>query len=364
MTKELVIVQKTKVSTFPPLMTAIEALCRLGVNITLICGDELEENIPFLEKNCKKVIILNIPDARNIVEKVLVWSRIRYHVWKTIKREGLMNHTFYLPTADTVLAMGLKTMKLSYILNLYELYDEAPMYLRNLKKYALKAKLITCPDYTRAHILRVWWRLDKTPVIIPNRPLERPILEGNLPVEVDESLAKIKNKKIIHYQGLITPDRDLEPICNAVKDMPDFVLILMGRKSEYLEKLLSISDNIIYIPFVVPPKHLIVTQRARIGLLSYDHSCLTNIFCAPNKVWEYSSLGVPMLGNDIPGLKNVIEPAKMGLCADYTNIDQIKKSIQSIDINYEQFAKNSYEYFDSVTMDGMFNDIINQINSI
>lgn len=135
MEKELVIVQKTKVSTFPPLMAAIEALCRLGIKITLICGDELEENMSFLHKYCHKVILLNIPDARNTLDKVLVWSKIRYRVWKTIKQEELMHHTFYLPTADTVLAMGPKTMRLHYILNLYELYDEAPMYLRNLKKY-------------------------------------------------------------------------------------------------------------------------------------------------------------------------------------------------------------------------------------
>lgn len=361
MGKQLVIVQKTKVSTFPPLMAAIEALSRLGVCITLICGDELEENMRFLHKYCARVIMLNIPDAKNTFEKLLVWSRIRRHVWKTIKKEDLMNHTFYLPTADTVLAMGPKTMKLHYILNLYELYDEAPVYLRSLKKYALRASLITCPDYTRAHIFRVWWKLAKTPIVIPNRPLGRPTLEGQLPKSVEDILGKIKGKKIIHYQGLITSDRDLAPICYAIKELSEFVLVLMGRETEYLEKLLAISDRIIYIPFVLPPKHLIVTKIARIGMLSYDHSCLTNIFCAPNKIWEYASLGVPMLGNDIPGLKNVIEPARMGMCADYANVDQIKKCIIAIDENYEQYSKNSYEYFDSVTMSGMYDPIVEQI---
>ena len=361
MEKELVIIQKTKVSTFPPLMAAIEALSNQGVKITLLCGNELEEVMPFLYKYCKKVIMLNVPDAKNTLEKVFVWLKIRRRVWRTIKKEGLMNATFYLPTADTVLAMGPRTMKLRYVLNLYELYDEAPMYLRNLKKYALKAQLITCPDYTRAHIFRTWWNLSKTPCVIPNRPLRRPTLEGDLPQNVIDILEKIKGKKIIHYQGLITPDRDLEPICNIVKDLPEFVLILMGRRTEYLEKLLSISDNIIYIPFIAPPKHLIVTKMATIGMLSYDHSCLTNIFCAPNKIWEYSSLGVPMFGNDIPGLKNVIEPAHMGLCSEYTDAEQTKKCILSISNNYKEFAINSYNYFDSVSMNQMYLPIINQI---
>ena len=97
--------------------------------------------------------MLNIPDAKSKIEKVLVWSKIRYYVWKTIRKEGLMKHTFYIPTADTLLAMGPRTKRLHYILNLYELFDGTPMYLKNLKEYALKASLITCPDLTRAHIL-------------------------------------------------------------------------------------------------------------------------------------------------------------------------------------------------------------------
>lgn len=361
MAKELVIVQKTKVSSFPPLMATIETLSRLGVEITLICGNELEENMDFLHKYCKKVIMLNIPDAKSKIEKVLVWSKIRYYVWKTIRKEGLMKHTFYIPTADTLLAMGPRTKRLHYILNLYELFDGTPMYLKNLKEYALKASLITCPDLTRAHIFRVWWKLSKTPTVIPNRPLERPTLDGTLPKNVVDIIEQIKSKKIIHYQGLITPDRDLEPICNAVKELPDFVLILMGKETDYLKQLLSISNNIIYVPFLVPPTHLIVTKMASIGLLSYDHSCLNNIFCAPNKIWEYSSLGVPMLGNDIPGLKNVIEPAKMGLCVDYADVEQIKKCITSINNNYELYANNSYAYFDSVSMSDMFTPIVNEI---
>ena len=361
MNKELVIVQKTKVSSFPPLMTAIELLARLGVSITLICGNEHKDNLSFLHKHCKKVIILNIPDANNSLEKIIVWSRIRLSFWKVIHKENLYDKTFYFPTVDTILAMGHRVFNLKYILNLYELYDNVPLYLRNLKKYVLNAQLITCPDYTRAHIFKVWWNLKETPLVIPNRPLSRPIFDEELTDNVKEIFKKIKDKKIIHYQGLITPSRALEPICCAVKDLSDFVLILMGKKTPYLEKLLSISDKIIYIPFLVPPKHLTVTSKARIGVLSYDHSCLNNIFCAPNKIWEYSSLGIPMLGNDIPGLRNVIENYRLGKCVDYNSIDQIKEAIIQIDNNYDRYRSNSYEYFDTVSLDDIFNVFLKSI---
>lgn len=362
MNKELVIVQKTKVSNFPPLMAAIEQLCEKGIDIILICGNERPEAMPFIQKYCKKVIILNILDAKNKLEKPIVWWRIRRNVWKTIKDEQLLGKTFYIPTADTVLAMGHRTLKLDYILNLYELYDGAPAYyLKNLKKYVVKAKFVTCPDLTRAHILRVWHNLSKTPFVIPNRPLNRPTFKGELSKEVCNILKSIEGKKIIQYQGIIGYNRDLEPICNVVKDLPDFVLLLMGRETEYLKKLLKISDNIKYIPFIVPPMHLKVTQNCRIGFLSYDHSCLNNIFCAPNKIWEYSSMGIPMLGNDIPGLKNVIEPAQMGICVDNLDRNQIREAILTIDANYEFFSKKSYSFFDSVSMPKLFEEFIKHI---
>lgn len=358
MNKTLVIVQKTCVSSFPPLMAAIEGISKKNVDIILICGNELKDNIPFLRKFCHKVHILNIPDGKYKIEKLWVWTKFRYKVWKLIKAEKLSKHTFYFPTADTVLALGPRIKSLHYILNLYELYDQLPMYLRNLKQYAVKASMITCPDYTRAHIFKVWWNLKETPIVIPNRPLGRPVIEEDLPREVRNILSRIEGKKIIHYQGLISRDRNLAPICHAVNELQDFVFVLMGRDFNYLKELQKISDKIIHIPFIVPPKHLLVTKMARIGLLSYDHSSLNNIFCAPNKIWEYSSLGVPMLGNEIPGLKNVIESAKIGKCAEYTNIDDIKRAILEIDAHYDSYAKRSFEYFDSVSMDNIYDSVI------
>lgn len=362
MDKSVVIIQKTKVSSFPPLMALMEYFHTNGIHITLICGNEFDSFMPFLQKNCEKVIMLDVEDARpNVFSKLTTWVKIHNKIWKAIKENNLINKTFYIPTADTILAMGPKTKRLKYIFNLYELYDEAPIYLRHLKQYAKPAALITCPDETRAHIFRVWWGLDKTPVVIPNKPLERLNVENNISDVVEQIKIQVGDRKIIHYQGLITPDRGLEPICKAVGGMADYVLILMGRKTEYLEQLLKISENIIYVPFIAPPYHLHMTKLAYIGVLSYDHSCLTNIFCAPNKIWEYSSLGVPMLGNDIPGLFNVINVNNLGRCVDYDDEERVKDAIIDIEKNHEVYSSNSWSYFDSFNMDEAYKKVIDVI---
>ena len=362
MEKEIVIIQKTKVSSFPPLMAFMEYCKKTGVSIILICGNEFPSFMPFLEENCSSVIMLNVDDAKpGILNKLYTWLKFNIKVWSAIRKNKLKNCTFYIPTADTILAMGPRTKRLRYILNLYELYDEAPVYLKHLRQYVAPACLITCPDDTRAHIFRVWWNLKKTPLVIPNRPLSRPETDMEAPAFLSSFLEKIGSKKIIHYQGLITPDRGLEPIVQAVSKMSNYVLVLMGRKSEYLDKLLTMSDNIYHLPFVAPPQHLAVTKRASIGVLSYDHSCLNNIFCAPNKIWEYSSLGVPMLGNDIPGLTKVIQSNRLGECADYDDVASIDKAIRKIENNLEEYSRNSYQYFDNVCMSELYDKVIDAI---
>ncbi|KAA6307134.1 hypothetical protein EZS27_041199, partial [termite gut metagenome] len=39
----------------------------------------------------------------------------------------------------------------------------------------------------------------------------------------------------------------------------------------------------------------------RIGIVSYAFDDLNHVFCAPNKTWEYTGFGIPMLGNNAPG---------------------------------------------------------------
>ena len=45
-----------------------------------------------------------------------------------------------------------------------------------------------------------------------------------------------------------------------------------------------------------------------------DRNSLNRAFCAPNKIYEYSGLRIPAIGNEVPGLVNTIGAAKAGVC--------------------------------------------------
>ena len=365
MISKLVIVHKSSVSLFPPLLTFIEVLKNNGIEVLLICGREDEKFKEHLNKLCAKTYFFDIPIAPiggSKLIKIRSWLEVRFLFWKLIEKENLLSETFYFATADTVLAMGSRVQKLKYILNLYELFDFKPYYLKNLKPYALTASKIVCPEITRANIFKVWWKLDKLPFVVPNRPLARPSFdENNIPEIALTALELIKDKKFIVYQGLITKDRNLTPLCEAIKSVEGYHLVVMGKSTSYLEQLKKEYPHIIHVPFILPPYHLMVTSKSRMGILSYDYSSLNNIFCAPNKIWEYASIGLPMLGNNIPGLYNVIRPYNLGTCVEFDDSKAIARAIAYIDDNHDAISANSYSYFDSVKTEDCILDIVKDL---
>lgn len=347
--KEIVIVHKTCVADFPPLYAFLKYLEKRHYKITLIVGFEHSDLEDELKKICDKYHNLNVTPQRN---KILYWYNVRKTFWKCILENNYQNQLLWIPSADTTIALGSKLLKYKFVLNLYELFDYQFMYLKLLRKFAKKTQLLICSDINRSNILRVWWKLEQTPEVILNKP--HTLITGNkLPLSDDlaEIIKSNNSDKILIYQGLIAEERGLYNVCKVINQLSGYKLLIMGKKNQYSEYLLKSFPNIIHIPFVAPPYHLHITSHAYIGILSYDHSSLNNIFCAPNKLWEFSNFGLPMLGNNIPGLISTIEASKMGKCVDFQNEDEVRNAIAEIDINYQYYSRNSSKFYENYDYD-------------
>lgn len=105
--------------------------------------------------------------------------------------------------------------------------------------------------------------------------------------------------------------------------------------------------NTINIDYIPAPLHLEITSNAYIGLLFYNPDSLNKAFCAPNKIFEYSCFGLPIIGNDIPGLKNTIGNAGAGICTEFS-YERIKEALETIVKNYDEFSANSLRFYSSV----------------
>lgn len=351
--KKICVIDRTNIKLHPPVMSLLDSLSE-GYRITII-SSEYEKSIldryPTFNFTDPDVILPHNKFFRNLA--------FRKRCKKVLKEYFDL---IWIATADTALWMGDMLKNKYYVINLFELYDKHPRYLKRLKCVVKNAKKVIVPEYNRAHIIRTWFELKETPVVIPNKFSDM-VLNKRMGLENVDYKIPLDDKFII-YQGIASRERNLDALCKAVKKIENYKLVMMCAESDYLRELMKKYDFIIHQPFVTPPYHLAITSYAYIGIVTYQHYSLNTIFCAPNKIWEYSSMGLPMIANSIPGLHDTVERYNAGVCVEMDSVDEIIKGIKKISSNYASYVQGTKRLFDSVnireTYKNLFNSLLNE----
>lgn len=233
-----------------------------------------------------------------------------------------------------------------------------------------KAHKIICCEYNRAHITQALFRLKELPVVLPNKPFQIQSGEESeeVPAIVTTLKAQYKNKKIILYQGAFQPERQLDKFFEAIGKLPDeYVFFLMGSSNDYQKHLKKKYENQrnIFVPFLPPPLHLYITEMAHIGILAYNSlgknigQMINVLYCAPNKIYEYSKFGTPMIANDLPALKLAFTENKAGITlTDPLTAQSIISAIKIIDSDYSKYKEESKKLYNNVDMVQIVENII------
>lgn len=337
----------------PPFMTILDSLCddnclkvislesktgkeRLeqlysGKNVQFLSNVTKEECNTFTQKVERKIRnVLNCQTAYH-KEAIKLLSTTEYDLLWVIHEETMFEFRKEL--------IGKK-----YVASFYELNDHRRDFLRIIKPVVQNAEEVLVPEYNRACILRTWLELKTTPTVIPNKPLYHPLRRN---IENPFS-SQLEGKKIILYQGYIQRSRNIDALCEACKDLPDYTIVAMGTGDQsYIDELKAKYPQLIHISFVTPPNHLYITSYAHIAIVKYDFVCLNGIFCAPNKTWEYTGFGIPVLCHNIPGLEYTIGRYGAGVCCDMDDKEAIKTAIKQIDKDYQEYSKNALVFYNS-----------------
>ena len=232
-------------------------------------------------------------------------------------------------------------------------------------------KVVHC-EYNRACIMNGMYGVKGKLNILPNKPYISDEQFQNIPADIqaffDDIKKKIRGRKAILYQGIFNSnERRLEEFCQSMEILSDdYVFIAMGN-GDYWNVLKEryVSDKYIFIPFIKPPYHLLVTQLANIGVLTYlpvrrsFADVINPLYCAPNKVYEYTKFGKPIICNDIPALRSIVEKFDCGGIVDQPMTPEgIARTIGSISNKYKKLAEGAVNYYDSIDMVSIVSDII------
>ncbi|MBC8578955.1 glycosyltransferase family protein [Zhenhengia yiwuensis] len=369
----VIIVHIGEISYCPPALNVINSLEDLNYEV-IVCTtkSKFDLNKKFNKNTIIREIDINYEKKIGLLNKFIRMIKIKNKIWKEIDKYYNNDAIIWVVSDIGIKHLGKKLLEKKYILHLMELSEKLTYYHKirflkmNEKEYGNKAFKVVVPEYNRAHIVKAWWGLERLPEILTNKPYNK--IEVSKESKITKSdtakeiISKLKGRKIILYQGIIHKERPLDKFIKAIDLLGDEYAFVLMSKGENIYKDIQ-SNNFYYIPFVEPPYHLEITSHAYIGILSYfpvesDYSILNALFCAPNKTYEYSMFGIPMVSNDVPALKYLFETRKCGKCIEKFNEDNICQAILEIEAEYKVMSDNARGYFEEVDIKDSINKIL------
>jgi len=185
-----------------------------------------------------------------------------------------------------------------------------------------RASRVVAANKERAELMKDYYSLKQTPLVIRNIP---PISEREPLGEYSSVLERYEqpaNRIKLVYQGDMSLERGLKKFILAFKYLPeDFCLFLIGGGADVtrIEELIqkeNLTDRIFMLGKV--PRNMLPSLLLHfdIGIISYPYKGLNNIYCAPNKLYEYAQAGLPVIATGQPPLKYYVESYEIGLIAE------------------------------------------------
>lgn len=153
---------------------------------------------------------------------------------------------------------------------------------------------------------------------------------NNFPIIDELSVPKVEREKITCFVGAQTPIRGLVELVNAIEKV-DGKLYLAGpiSSNEFKDELKSLPGWEKVVDLGILPRNEVadVLAKSSVGLVTYLPAP-NHIDAQPNKLFEYMSVGLPVIASNFPLWKEIVEDNDCGLCVNPENPEEIADAIK------------------------------------
>jgi glycosyltransferase involved in cell wall biosynthesis len=295
-------------------------------------------------KSDKKQLGVDILDypyllVRSATRNFLRQIRFNFFALRHLKR--LRPDIVQCNDLNTLIAGYLFRHRAQIIYDAHELFSESQKGLRKIIWGLLERIMVpACHAYIqpeqnrRTYFARKYDLPESSVALVENFP------SGKYPVSgrnrLRESLPIAEDKKIVLYTGMLAAGRKIEDMIQSMSLLDSrFVLVLIGPTFKgYDKKLvdlvanLRLQDRVIFHPEIPNAEMLDYINSGDIGLVFYENTSLNNYWCASNKLYEFIFCGKPVITNDYPGLKEVVEKNQLGACLSDSTPELIANAIK------------------------------------
>ncbi len=143
----------------------------------------------------------------------------------------------------------------------------------------------------------------------------------NLPektsIKISELPFKIKDKKIIIYQGALNIGRGLELMIETMQHLKNCIFIIIGNgdianQLEIQTNKLNLTNKVKFIGKITPDKLKTITPIADLGISIEEDLGMNYHFALPNKIFDYIHAEIPILVSNLPEMKRIVDDYQVG----------------------------------------------------
>ncbi|NOZ34854.1 MAG: glycosyltransferase family 4 protein [Chlorobi bacterium] len=143
---------------------------------------------------------------------------------------------------------------------------------------------------------------------------------------------KIKNRKVILYQGAVNIGRGIEQMIKAMQYIENAVFLIIGS-GDILENLktlvqkLNLKDKVFFTGKIPFDELYFYTKKADIGISLEENNGLNYYYALPNKLFDYIRANVPILASKLPEIENIVTKYYIGCFIENHNPEHIAEKI-------------------------------------
>ncbi|PUE63759.1 glycosyltransferase [Arcobacter caeni] len=321
------------------------------VYIASLYADDLEEEYKYSENLLLKRFKLSSRNlSKNFIVQILKYLEFIYRVTFFYRKKNIKIVNIH---ALALLPLGI-LLKYFYgaklVYDTHELETETNGSGRVRKKISkfLEKMLIKKADliFVVSENIADWYR-DTYNISRPEVILNAPKLNELKKTNIFRKNLDIKEESIIVlYQGGLSKGRGVDLLLESFKSRVDdkVVIVFMGygEFEEDIKKSSEKANNIFFHPAVAPEVVLNYTSSADIGISFIENTCLSYYYCLPNKLFEYSMAGLPVIVSNMKEMKELVQKYDIGIIAEEETIESINQAIDKIlTLDIEQMKLNA-----------------------
>jgi len=322
-----------------------KTLLNAGYNVILIAKHDKNEIIDSIE-------IIALPKPKNRFFRIFGTTLRIFFLAKKLKADVYHFHD------PELILVGILLKFFTRKKIIYDVHEHYPNYILHKHWIPKFLRLISSKLFIFLENISVplFDFVVYTTPVVGNRYKKMKVLteqiENYPPIELSKNFKRY-NKKYIIYLGGVTKIRGICELLKAfnivIKKYSDWKLFLVGKitpeslvkEIDNLIYNLNIKENIKFVSWVPYEKKEMYSSQATIGIITYLPFA-NNMSCLPNKLFEYMSVGLPIVASNFQLYKEIIEVNKCGITVDPTNPKEIAKAIEYL-IEHPKEAKKMGE---------------------